>query len=296
MSEAIEIRNHFEELQRKYQRYLPKVDPGLIDDLLLRQMENPGVLPIYMIEVFTKPGLDTNEVREYILSKTGMSPAIYDEGTHYVTNQKLSLEMLKEISDSDDVIEVTGEYTAHIGGYGASHEHRDHSRRVERMLAARAAPSEGYAQAASLEQMKEKELKRRDETRAGGGKSGGYRLAIYTAAGIVGAILLAGFVISGGLLPNTNVNQAIPGGSEPGLLHGYVGGPGGLPAVGATVLAVQQGSDFSASAFVSLNGQYSLDLPPGEYIVVVAYPDGTDKAVFGLNVERGSDRELDFSY
>ena len=66
----------------------------------------------------------------------------------------------------------------------------------------------------------------------------------YTAAGIAGAIALAGFIISGGLLPNANVNRSIPAGIEPGSLHGHVTGPGGLPAVGATVLAVQQGKCF----------------------------------------------------
>ena len=34
--------------------------------------------------------------------------------------------MLKEISDSEDVLEVTGEYTGGIGGWGASHERRGH--------------------------------------------------------------------------------------------------------------------------------------------------------------------------
>lgn len=51
-----------------------------------------------------------------------MVPAIYDHGTHYATNQKLILEMLKEISDSEDVPEVTGEYTGGIGGWGPSHQ------------------------------------------------------------------------------------------------------------------------------------------------------------------------------
>jgi hypothetical protein len=87
-----------------------------------------------MIEVFTKPGLDTEEVRSYIIVKTGMSPAIYDKGTHYVTNQELTLDMLKEISDSEDVIEVTGEYTGGLGGYGASHEHKSYDKR--RMITA----------------------------------------------------------------------------------------------------------------------------------------------------------------
>ena len=64
-------------------------------------------------------------MRYGIIEKTGMVPAIYDKGTHYVTNQRLTLEKVKEISDSQDVIEVTGEYTGGITGRGASPEHRD---------------------------------------------------------------------------------------------------------------------------------------------------------------------------
>jgi hypothetical protein len=103
-----------------------------------------------------------------------------------------------------------------------------------------------------------------------------------------------------GLLPNANVvsNSAssLPTGTEPGMLHGYVAGPAGLPAIGATVLAVQQGTDFTASAFVSVDGQYSLNLPPGNYIVVVAYPDGTNKVSGELEVVRGTAQEVDFNY
>lgn len=235
MSEVVEIKDQFLELQNKYRQYLPKVDPALIDDLLLRQVENPNVVPMYMVEVFTKPGLNTEEVRSYIISKTGMSPAIYDNGTHYVTHQKLTLEMLKEISDSDEVIEVVGEFTSGLGGYGASHEHRPHDSRHARIAAA-PPPSTPRAEA---------RISKEEPTRTESN-----RIVVYTAVGIVGAIALAGFIISGGILPNANVGQAIPAGTEAAVLHGYVGGPGGLPAIGATVLAVQQGTDFSASAFV----------------------------------------------
>jgi hypothetical protein len=55
--------------------------------------------------------LNTEEVRQNIMDKTGMCPAIYENGTHYATNQKLTIDMLKEISDSDDILEVTGEFT-----------------------------------------------------------------------------------------------------------------------------------------------------------------------------------------
>ncbi len=40
-----------------------------------------------------------------------MVPAVYDKDTHYVTNQKLTLEILKEISDCEEVLQISGEYT-----------------------------------------------------------------------------------------------------------------------------------------------------------------------------------------
>jgi hypothetical protein len=125
--EIEEIKKEFRDLQNKYQEYLSKVDPDLIYDLLINAQENPKVTPMYMLEVFTKPGADSQGVRNCIYEKTGMVPSIYDNGTHYVTNQKLTLEMLKEISDHEDVLEVTGVYTGGVGGLGASHEQTDHS-------------------------------------------------------------------------------------------------------------------------------------------------------------------------
>jgi hypothetical protein len=59
---------------------------------------------------------------------------------------------------------------------------------------------------------------------------------------------------------------------------------------------VQQGTDFTASAFVSISGQYAINLPPGEYILVVAFPDGTDRVLNGIEITRGSSVELDISY
>ena len=292
-SAMLEIKDQFLELQKKYQKYLPKVDPELIDDLLLRLMENPRVAPMYMIEVFTKPGLDTEEVRSYIIGKTGMSPAIYDKGTHYVTNQELTLDMLKEISDSEDVIEVTGEYTGGLGGYGASHEYKPYDKR--RMITATTTASEAIASPAK-QILQQQEIKRQGYEKPAEIQRGkNHKITIYTAAGIAGAIALAGFIISGGLLPNANVNRSIPAGIEPGSLHGYVTGPGGLPAVGATVLAVQQGNAFVASSFVSITGDYDIQLPPGNYVIYVAYPDGTDETGT-VDIQRGSLQELNFAY
>ena len=299
-STMLEIEDQFLELQKRYQKYLPKVDPELIDDLLLRQMENPRVTPFYMVEVFTKPGLNTEEVRDYIISKTGMSPAIYDNGTHYVTNQQLTLDILKEISDSEDVIEVTGEYTGGLGSYGASHErsHEHSPYNNRRMITTTTTTETASSSSSPTTKILQQEIgstgyEKPAVARQRGKKN--YKIAIYTAVGIAGAIALAGFIISGGLLPNSNINEAIPAGVEPGVLHGVVTGPGGLPAVGATVLAVQQGSDFVASSFVSVTGDYDIRLPPGNYVVYVAYPDGTDQTAT-VDIQRGSLQALNFAY
>jgi hypothetical protein len=123
--EVKEIRRVYAGLESICRAYFPKSEPYLIHDLLRRLKKNPKILPIYMVEVFTKPGVDTEAARRFIFNKTGMLPAIYDKGTHFVTNQKLTLEMLKEISDSADVLEVAGDYTGNITARGSSHVHSD---------------------------------------------------------------------------------------------------------------------------------------------------------------------------
>ncbi|MDQ3869141.1 MAG: hypothetical protein M3250_06250 [Thermoproteota archaeon] len=125
------LRIQRKKLQAIYTQVLPKVVPGLIGDLLSREMEynqpsnNNAEGSMYTLEVFTKNGTDPEKAKNYIFQKTGMRPAVYDKGTHYVTNQKLTLEILKEISDSDDVLEITGEYSGSWGSIGPIHERGD---------------------------------------------------------------------------------------------------------------------------------------------------------------------------
>jgi len=119
-----EVRDQFTKLRETYQHVLPKIDPALLNDLLERERNSDEGLP-YTLEVFTRKGVDTEKARAYIIEKTGMAPAIFDHGTHYVTNQKLTLEMLKEISDSDDVVEVHGSFCGGTGMKGAYFERRN---------------------------------------------------------------------------------------------------------------------------------------------------------------------------
>jgi hypothetical protein len=132
MPQLQEIRNVFKGLETLYQTYLPKVDLALLHDLLTREHENsfPSSserAPFYMVEVFAKPGTDSEWCKRHIWKTTGFVPAVYDKGTHYVTNMRLTLEILKTLQDFDFVLEVTGDYTGTLTGRGASHERKSHT-------------------------------------------------------------------------------------------------------------------------------------------------------------------------
>ena len=122
MSELQEMRNVFQGLETLYQTYLPKVDPALLHDLLIREQEKSERAPFYMVEVFTHQGTDSEWCKNHIWKTAGFVPAVYDKGTHYVTNMRLTLEILKALQDFDFVVEVTGDYTGTLTGRGASHE------------------------------------------------------------------------------------------------------------------------------------------------------------------------------
>jgi hypothetical protein len=303
MSKTTELlQNHFEELQKKYEEILPKVDPKLINDLLLRQMENPGSDPMYMVETFLEPGTDIQKVRETILQETGMVPAIYDNGTHVAAHHPLTLEILERISNKEGVIEVTGDYDT--GNWAASREHR--RREPARSKTPPPPPStvspfsssQSPAAAETKEPMKKNGIQ---ELRKEHRKSK-YLVAVYTAAGIIGAIALAGFIISGGMLPNSNSGIQSPlatgstVGTEPGMLYGYVEGLSGLPAIGSTVIAEDQETGQTTSAFVSLTGQYFINLAPGTYEIIVSFPSGVTQVIDSLEIARGTAHELNFSY
>ena len=66
MSELQEIRNVFHGLETLYGTYLPKVDPVLLHDLLIREHEKSERAPFYMVEVFTKPGTNSEWCKNHI--------------------------------------------------------------------------------------------------------------------------------------------------------------------------------------------------------------------------------------
>jgi hypothetical protein len=117
IDELQEMRIVFQGLQTLYQTYLPKADPILVNDLLVHEQKNyrPNI-PLstsdyYTVEISTKDGKEFERMREVIQKKTGLFPSIYDDGTRFVLNMELNLEMLRGICNSDEnIIKVTGHY------------------------------------------------------------------------------------------------------------------------------------------------------------------------------------------
>ena len=115
----------FEEFQNACRTILPGVNRHLIENLILHQQENPNIEYMYKIETFTRKGIDVNKIKKAILDKIGMVPEVYDDGTHYVVNQKLTLETLREIVQCNhNILEVTGEYIGNVGLKESEHKYK----------------------------------------------------------------------------------------------------------------------------------------------------------------------------
>lgn len=106
-----DIQTKYDEFLKACKAILPKVDLKLIHEFLLRELEKDSDgEPRYTLEVHTKEGLDTQEMKELIWSKLGEMPDIDYHGTQYKFDHVLTLGMLKRISDLDYVLRVKGSY------------------------------------------------------------------------------------------------------------------------------------------------------------------------------------------
>ncbi len=133
ISKLEELKTQTQNLGKSYRELFPKVDPAFVYDLILRLSENSDDnTPIYTVEVFTKEGTNPEKSKERILQTTGTVPAIYDNGTHYVSTQRMTLEMLKKLNDIDYVLEVMGDYTGGASSIGPQHDKGDWKRIKDR--------------------------------------------------------------------------------------------------------------------------------------------------------------------
>jgi hypothetical protein len=131
-NELSELKVQTRSLGEAYQTVFPKTDPALVYDLISRIQQDPeNSSLVYTVEVFTKEGTNSEKSRDHILQTTGTVPSVYDNGTHYVSTIRLTLEMLKKLNDIEYVLDVMGDYTGSAASIGPQHAMGDWKRKKD---------------------------------------------------------------------------------------------------------------------------------------------------------------------
>jgi hypothetical protein len=101
-----EVVKEFTEADNAIKRVFSKVDPLLVVRLIFDEKAKKD--NIYTLEIILKPEQDTEQIRERVISVTGMAPGFYLKGTKMVVSHSLGLDLLKRINDLDFVISIKG--------------------------------------------------------------------------------------------------------------------------------------------------------------------------------------------
>jgi hypothetical protein len=129
-----------------------------------------------------------------------------------------------------------------------------------------------------------------------------HKTGIVAGVIILAGILIIGYLFSGGMIPKQGIGSIF----EPmpvyktgmGAINGHVMDPSGLPALGATVVAIEQGgSEKITMAIIPIDGKYVFEnLKPGNYVLMVGFPNGENRVLNYLDVDPGSIHTIDFKY
>lgn len=101
-----EVVKEFTEADNAIKTVFSKVDPLLVVRLIIDEKANRE--NIYTLEMMLKPDQDTDQIRERVISVTGMAPSFYLKGTKMIVSHSLDLNLLKRINDLDFVISIKG--------------------------------------------------------------------------------------------------------------------------------------------------------------------------------------------
>jgi hypothetical protein len=107
LGEIEDVVNKFNDLDNMLKRVFSKVDPLLVVSLIFDRSSANGK-SIYTLETILKEGLDTEAIRNNVITKTGMAPAFYLRGTKMIVSHPLDLEFLKWINDQVGIVSIKG--------------------------------------------------------------------------------------------------------------------------------------------------------------------------------------------
>ena len=101
-----EVVKEFTEADNAIRTVFSKVDPILVVRLIFDEKAKKE--NIYTLEIILKPEQDIQQIRERVISVTGMAPGFYLKGTKMIVSHSLNLDLLKRINDLDFVVSIKG--------------------------------------------------------------------------------------------------------------------------------------------------------------------------------------------
>ena len=101
-----DVVKEFTEADNAIKTVFSKVDPLLVVRLIFDEKAKKE--NIYTLEIILKPEQDTQQIRERVISVTGMAPGFYLKGTKMVVSHNLDLNLLKRINDLEFVVSIKG--------------------------------------------------------------------------------------------------------------------------------------------------------------------------------------------
>ena len=101
-----EVVKEFTEADNAIKTVFSKLDPILVVRLIFDEKAKKE--NIYTLEIILKPEQDTEQIRERVISVTGMAPGFYLKGTKMIVSHSLDLSLLKRINDLDFVVSIKG--------------------------------------------------------------------------------------------------------------------------------------------------------------------------------------------
>ncbi len=96
-----DLRQKFHEYKNVMETCLPQVDKKLITEILYLMEKEKA--PVYTLEIFLKENSKTGKIREIVTRHTEENVAFYEGGTHVVAAHKITLQLLRELCENNDV-------------------------------------------------------------------------------------------------------------------------------------------------------------------------------------------------
>lgn len=104
-----EVIDSYKTLLNKVDKNLSKVQLKFLFELMSHQLSHPKQVPTLHLELLYRKGIDVEAKVRELSNKLDRVPAVYDNGTHFIIEPRLTLQGVEEIARDNDVEFITGD-------------------------------------------------------------------------------------------------------------------------------------------------------------------------------------------